>query len=478
MVPENTGWLAERRSLLKAIAGVGVPILGGVGLSVGRGRRDTAPGAPRTEWAREYGGKDREYAFTRTQEPAAIVQTTDGGYALCAEGHEISETGESDQYMALIVLTDSGRYQWHSFVKDDQQDSEQTSSDVLQTDEDGFVIAGSRKSPVAQVAKLDREGNRQWFTELPASETENPEDRQASVKTVVHAVDSGYVLAGTFSHEKVRVVNLDEAGNVVWDNRYEGESSYTGLDAFTRAEDGYVFVSRTTLFKLDAKGNKQWTADTSPAMTVFDIIQTADGGFAMAGDDRTVPEGESQNFVLVKLDADGAREWRREYDGPFEGTDIALSVTQTADSGYAIAGRMQKAYSGDNVAAVVRTDGDGTEQWEKLVEEDSDRYEGDIWAPAATSIIQTADDGFAMTNLGADTPGAAKLAPAGDTQPTETPTRTATDSPTDTPTSTPGDTETPTEGNGSTDPSDDTSTPTATETTGDGSSDGGGDCEI
>lgn len=443
-----------RRPFLGTLVGTGI-VAGrsGMGRFTAASRRDgqSGGGGPTVEWNRGYSGEKREYAFKNIQ-PSVIVQTTDGGYALGAEGHEISETGESDQYMALIAVTDSGRYQWHTFVKDDQQDSEQTSSDVLQTDEGGFVIAGSRKSPVAQVAKLDPEGNRQWFTELPARETENPEDRQATVKAVVQAVDGGYVLAGTFSHANVRVVKLDEAGNVVWDNRYEGAGSHNELDAFTMVNDGYAFVSRTELVKLDDQGNKQWTADTSVSITVFDLITTADGGFALAGDDRTVQEGESQNFVLVKLDANGATEWHAEYDGPFEGADIAYSVVQTADGGYALEGTMEAAYTGNKAAAVVRTDGDGTERWEKLIE-------GQDSFARARSLIGTDDGGFAMTNAGgrqrtksagckalalqsgsnpSGTPTAAPTATptttaTGSATPSATPTTTATDTPTDTP---------------------------------------------
>lgn len=470
MPPKNP--LPNRRSVLKGIAGVSVPILGGAGYSVARQRNSTGSDAPAVEWGRRYGGKDREYEFTKTFEQGAIVQTSDGGYAICAEGHKITKTGDSDEFMAVIDLDTAGRYQSHSFLKDDHENSWQTSSDLLQTDDGGFVIAGSRRAPVAQVGKIDANGNQVWFTEIPSKDPESvyEGDRKAEVKSVVPAVDGGSVVGFTGTKNYPRVVKLDTGGSIVWDKRYDGGDAI-GLGALTRTADGYLFGGADTVVKLDATGNKQWTKPLS-GMSITDIIPTEDGGFAITAD----TNAENNNFNIWKFDANRSQEWHKEYDGPFEGDDFVYSVIQTPDGGYTLAGEMEEAYSGDRVAAVVRTDSDGTELWEKLIKQDADQYESDVWAPAAASIIQTRDGGFAVTAITSDTPGAAKLLPAGDTEQTATSTETPGDTPTDTPSDASTDTETPGDETATADSGDETPTPTETKTTGEGGDDT--DCDI
>ena len=64
------------------------------------------------------------------------------------------------------------------------------------------------------------------------------------------------------------------------------------------------------------------------------LVETSDGGFALAGETCSVDDGNG--FWLVKTDAKGNLEWdqtyrRTEYDRPY-------SLIQTSDGGYALAG--------------------------------------------------------------------------------------------------------------------------------------------
>ena len=63
-------------------------------------------------------------------------------------------------------------------------------------------------------------------------------------------------------------------------------------------------------------------------------IQTTDGGFALAG--RTTFSGEGGDLWLGKINACAVIQWTQTYGGP--DLDEATSVIQTADGGFALAG--------------------------------------------------------------------------------------------------------------------------------------------
>jgi hypothetical protein len=60
-----------------------------------------------------------------------------------------------------------------------------------------------------------------------------------------------------------------------------------------------------------------------------------DGGFVLAGHTHSYGTGNSDCW-LVKTDSNGHHEWNISFGG--SATDIALSVIQTTDMGYAITG--------------------------------------------------------------------------------------------------------------------------------------------
>ncbi|MFW9916163.1 MAG: hypothetical protein ACFFGZ_11205 [Candidatus Thorarchaeota archaeon] len=65
------------------------------------------------------------------------------------------------------------------------------------------------------------------------------------------------------------------------------------------------------------------------------LIQTADGGYALAGETEFYGAGD-YDFWLVRTDARGHLAWHQSFGGAEE--DSASSLIQTADGGYALAG--------------------------------------------------------------------------------------------------------------------------------------------
>lgn len=101
------------------------------------------------------------------------------------------------------------------------------------------------------------------------------------------------------------------------------------------------------------------------------VVQTNDGGYALAGD-------SNNQFLLLKVNSSGVIQWEKTYG---EGT--AYSIIETSDGGYALAG------TGVNIN-FVKTDSEGNLEWSKHYHKSDVPFH-------AQSLIQTNDGGYALT---------------------------------------------------------------------------------
>lgn len=113
------------------------------------------------------------------------------------------------------------------------------------------------------------------------------------------------------------------------------------------------------------------TPDEEAPVWVKSVVAEPGGGFTLAGHE-VYGEG-SDDFVLMKTDAEGTRQWLREYDGT-DDRDTAEAHLRAADGGYLLVGQYtrdeeQTAAAGTPEHSrvrrpfVVRTDADGAETW-------------------------------------------------------------------------------------------------------------------
>ncbi|MFQ5821434.1 MAG: hypothetical protein ACE5I5_15730 [Candidatus Heimdallarchaeota archaeon] len=109
------------------------------------------------------------------------------------------------------------------------------------------------------------------------------------------------------------------------------------------------------LVKTDARGESQWTRTYGGAdiENAFSGIQTADGGFALAGYTESYGAGERDAW-LVKTNIWGVGQWNRTYGGPH--MDSIYSVIETTDGGFTLAGTTDSYGTGGWDALVVKTD--------------------------------------------------------------------------------------------------------------------------
>jgi hypothetical protein len=134
------------------------------------------------------------------------------------------------------------------------------------------------------------------------------------------------------------------------------------------SDEGYVVAGYTLSFgagsadfyvvKLGSSGNEQWrkTIGGSDEDVAMSIIQSSDGGYVVAGYTWSFGEG-GYDFYVVKLDSSGNVEWTKTIGGSDE--DVAMSIIQSSDGGYVVAGYTSSFGAGGYDIYVVKMDSSG-----------------------------------------------------------------------------------------------------------------------
>jgi len=275
-------------------------------------------------------------------------------------------------------------------------------SSVVQTGDGGYAIAGMTDSFGAGsldfwLVKTDASGNMQW------NQTYGGPIRDEAY-SMVQTVDGGYAIAGgteSFGAGAYDfwLVKTDASGNVQWNQTYGGVNGDWGYSMVQTSDGGYAMAGGTEiidagrwdvdfwLVKTDASGNVLWNATYGGTGNdwALSMVQTSEGGYAMAGWTNSFGAG-SDDFWLVKTDASGNVQWNQTYGGT--GGDNAWSLVQTSDGGYAMVGTTHSFGVVQGDFYLVKTDPAGNMQWNQT-------YGGKYW-DWPYSVVQTVDGGYAM----------------------------------------------------------------------------------
>ncbi len=341
------------------------------------------------QWTRTYGETDNDMAWS-------MVQTSDGGYVLA--GYFDWGAGDTDFW---LVKTDSaGNQLWAEAYGDFGAEDCRS---VVQTADGGYALAGYTDSFGAGgydfwLVKTGELGNDLWDQTYGGANND-------IANSVVQTGDGGYALAGsttsfgvgTPTYNNFWLVKTDSAGNHQWNKTYGGPGTDAAYFVVQTSDGGYALAGDTEsygagyydfwLVKTDSAGNPQWNRTYGGANhdNARSVVQTLDGGYAIAGYTWSFGAG-GRDFWLVKTDASGTMLWNKTYGGTNE--DCAWSVVQTLDGGYAIVGYTASFGAGGADFWLVKTDSAGNQQWNKI-------YGGPNY-DAAYSVVQTADGGYVL----------------------------------------------------------------------------------
>jgi hypothetical protein len=349
-------------------------------------------GIAATSWIKTYG------ETTRSESAKLVIQTADGGFAIVGTADD--SFGHSDAY--LVKTDSSGNLQWSQTYGGSEGDS---GNSIMQTSEGGFVIAGTRNEWSSNgsdvwLFKTDTSGKLLW------EQTYSGSAKLAEYGySVVQTEDGGYLVLGDLYWGSPTggpsLIKTDSSGNIQW-NRTISENNYC-YSLIQTSDGGFASAGSISddlaLIKIDSSGIVRWnqTYTDERSTNAFSLIQTADGGYALAGDrggTGTSLDQQHQDFVLVKTDSAGKMQWLKTY-GVID-YEIAFSIVQTKDGGYAVAGistvedRSKLVNRNDyNTNWVVKTDSSGNMQWNKTY------GNPDTWEKAH-SVILTTDGGLVI----------------------------------------------------------------------------------
>jgi hypothetical protein len=341
-------------------------------------------------WNKTYGGTDSmDWAGVGS---GGLIQTADGGYALLDLECVV---GSGYQGNVSLRKTDSrGNVQWSKAFGEAGDRFYGSSFPLVQTTDGGYAFAFTKQRAGAWdfwLVRTDAFGTPLWNQSYGGAGDEY-------VYSMIQTREGGFALIGDTQFggtEKGYFVLTDSAGNMLWSKVY-GVNGECLMDIVQTA-DGYGMVGFTYayavgdrdmwLVKTNASGDMQWykTYGTEAGETCYALIQTFDGGYALAGDTTSFGAGDV-DFWLIKTDSLGNHLWDKTYGGISH--EILHDLVQTSDGGYALLGYTSSFGAGGIDFWLVKTDASGNMQW--------DRTYGGVHDDYAWVLVQTSDGGYAM----------------------------------------------------------------------------------
>ncbi|MEO0248824.1 MAG: hypothetical protein ABIN58_04645 [candidate division WOR-3 bacterium] len=338
-------------------------------------------------FARTFGGPQEEYG-------RSVARTVDGGFAVA--GHTASFGAGGDDFLVLKLNSD-GSLAWARTFGGAQNDY---ATSVARTTDGGVVVAGQTGSFGAGtvdflVLKLNSSGGLSWARTFGGTSGD-------FAYSITQTSDGGFVVAGSTlsfgaGNYDLLVLKLNSSGGLSWARTFGGTGDDRAYSIIQTTDGGFAVAGWTASFgaggldflvlKLNSSGGLSWARTFGG--TNLDgggfITQTADGGFAVTGYTLNFALGDT-NFLVLKLNSSGGLSWARTFGGTNH--DYAYSITQAADGGLAVAGYTAGFGAGGDDFLVLKLNSSGGLSWAKSF--------GGASGDRAYYIAQATDGGFAV----------------------------------------------------------------------------------
>jgi hypothetical protein len=341
-----------------------VDITGRITVDGGTHQRNFGLTGQTSGWTRTYGG-------IHWDSPNSVIQTSDGGYAIAGK----TEPSGTFADFWLVKTDSNGAQAWSKTYGGINADAAYS---VIQTSDEGYAIIGVTYSFGVSgdccLVKTDMNGVMQWSRVFGGTNSDLG-------YSVVQTGDGEYVIAGETSsygagNADFWLIKTDADGNLIWNRTFGGSNTDSASTVVQTTDGGYALAGYTSSFgagsydlwliKTDANGNMQWNKTYGGAGTEYtythaqSVVQTVDGGYALAGETSSFGAGYD-DFWLVKTDSVGNIQWNKTYGG--ESYEMGCSMVQTKDGGYALAGDTLSYGAGSEDFWLVKTDVESGLAW-------------------------------------------------------------------------------------------------------------------
>ncbi len=192
-------------------------------------------------------------------------------------------------------------------------------------------------------------------------------------------------------------VRLSGTNDLLINETFGGSNHDFGNTVQKTSDGGYVIVGSTGsygvgfddlwLIKTDGAGKEQWnrTFGASEGDYGMSVLQTSDNGYIILGVTASYGAGDVDVW-LIKTDGAGSEEWNKTLGG--DESDWGQSIWQTSDNGYIITGTTASFDAGGSDVWLIKTDDSGYEQWNRT-------FGGTEW-DYGFSVQQASDGGYIM----------------------------------------------------------------------------------
>lgn len=294
------------------------------------------------QWNKTYGGPANDGA-------KSIIQTLDGGFVLAGYTNTSYINSTVDNGIdAWLIKTDlNGEMQWNMTYGGAFED---TANCVIQTDDDGYLLAGytnpNNHTQSTWIVKTDLLGTMEWNQTYPGS----------SSNQIIKTNDGNYAFEVQYANA-FGLIKIDPTGQILFSQTYPAPLDTANTQAIIQTDDGGYALAGSIydnpgtngswLIKTDPSGNIEWN-QTYEKLGVNGLIATEEGGYAMTGD----------RACVILTDSSGNVQWKQTYDGETgDGGEMfteAYSIIETSPLHFSMIGVQNSTGRTQNYISSVR----------------------------------------------------------------------------------------------------------------------------
>lgn len=221
-------------------------------------------------------------------------------------------------------------------------------------------------------------------------------------QSVQQTTEGGYIVAG-YQSSSAYLLKLDANANPMWSKSYDGDGSRSFASVKQTNDGGYIAVGNFTpsgssnikiyLVRTDANGDTLWTKLYGGTLSdqAISVKQTPDGGFILAGSTTSYGTGNT-NAYIIKTDANGNIAWTKTFASPGAvNTESCNEIQNTSDGGFILTGT--SGYTSNHEILVIKLNSVGDTLWTRIFYQFYSSI-NDTSSHVGKSVIQTSDGGY------------------------------------------------------------------------------------
>ena len=379
-------------------------------------------------WERSFGGTDSDALYSGRR-------MADGGYILAGysqspvSGNKTSpKVGGNDMW--LVRIDSAGNKLWERTIGGGNPYGS-SANDVAITPDGGFVVAGETFNDIGGdktvpwlgsgdgwIVKLgpeddgcdsDHDGVPNDLDQCPNTPPGAPVDARGCPAPICPPPVQWQHSFGGADYDYLYSLEATSDGGYIL-----GGLSYSPANGNkTSPHLGGSFDADVWLIRLNAGGEKVWERafGGNEDENALSVKQTANGGFIVAGwsasglsGNKTSPPLGREDGWVIRLDAQGNKLWERTFGGA--SLEYFFQVHELFDGGFILGGfstSCPNCVNGEADCWIVRIDGQGNKLWE--------RFYGGTRSEPLFDLQPTSDGGFILGGGSASPPGVNKTSP-------------------------------------------------------------------